>query len=194
MLKLRIAFISAVGCLAIAVQSQAKTTNGYPLTSLENLEYTTGQLVVKGTLPIGNVSFGSTTITVICKEDYVALSGGKLYGIAVNLKSSGVPEDLTVVDYDEMDALLRSVDYVSKVDVSVTSLPSFSAGYTTKAGLRIAAFNSSRAGRIEFALRGSHFAKRILLTPDQLSQFYNLLALAKSKIEELRTGTTSEQN
>jgi hypothetical protein len=193
MFKFKIAIISAVGWLLIAVESPAQITNGYPLTVLEAWESATGQLVIKGSAPIGDVSFGSTAVTVVCKEDYLVSSGKKLYGILIGIKSSS-GQDATVVDDDEMAALLQSVDYVSKVDWSVTSLSSFSAGYTTKAGLRIAAFSSKRAGRIEFALHGSHFTRGILLSPDQLSKFYDLLAAAKAKIEDLRKGATAEQN
>ena len=185
--------ISAVGWSVIAVQSPAQTTNGYPLTILEAWENATGELVVKGVAPIGNVSFGSTAVNVMCKEDHLVSTGKKLYGILIDIKSSG-GDDTTVVDYDEMDALLHSVDYVSKANWSVTSLSSFSAGYTTTAGLRILAFSSKRTGRIEFALHGSHLDKGILLSPDQLSKFYDLLAQAKAQIEQLRKGATAERN
>jgi hypothetical protein len=193
MFKFKIAVISVVGWIVIAIQAPAQITNGYPLTILETLESGTGQLVVKGSAPMGNVSFGSTAITVLCKEDYPASTGKKFYGILIDIKSNGA-DDTTVVDYDEMDALLQSIDYVSKVDWSVTSLSSFSAGYATKAGLRIAAFSSKRTGKIEFALHGSHSAKGILLSPDRLSQFYDLIAMAKAKIEELRKGAAVGQN
>jgi hypothetical protein len=92
-----------------------------------------------------------------------------------------------------MDALLQSVDYISKADGSVSSLPTFSAGYTTTAGLRIAAYDSQRKGQIKFVLHGSHYAKGIPLSPDQLSKFYDLLAQAKAQIDQLRNGTVTGQ-
>jgi len=193
MFKFKIAIISAVGWLAIAIQSPAQSTNAFPLTTLETVEASTGQLIVKGSAVSGEVSLGSTTITVLCKEDSLPTAGKKLYGILVDLKSS-LMEDATVVDYDEMDALLQSIDYVSKADRSVSSLPNFSAGYTTKAGLRIGSYTSQRNGQIKFVLRGSHFAKGTALTPDQLSKFYDLLAQAKTQIDQLRQVTTTRQS
>ncbi len=194
MFKLKIAIIVVVGCFVIAIHSPAQTTNIYPLTVLEAMESTTGQVVVKGTAPVGNISFGSTLITAVCKEDYFAPGGEKHYGILVDLKSSGVSGDATIVDYDELDSLLHAVDSVSKADWSLTPLSSFSIGYTTKAGLRIAGFSSKRTGAIQFALHGSHFAKGIPLSPDQLSKFYDLLAQSKAQIEQLRKGITAGQN
>lgn len=194
MLTYKIAVLTALGLFAVAVQSPAQVTNGYPLTRLETLESSTGQLVVKSSAPSGNLSLGMTTLTVVCKEDYLPATPGKeLYGILVDLRS-GNAEDATVVDYDEMGALLQSVDYVSKIDWSVTPLSSFSAGYTTRAGLRIAAFSNQRAGKIEFVLHGSHFTKGISLSPDQLSKFYDLLAQAKGQIDQLRNVTTTGQS
>ncbi len=193
MLKFKISILLAVGWLAIAIPSPAQSTNAYPLTKLETVENATGRLVVKGTAVSGDLSIGSTTLTVVCKEDSLPTGGNKLYGILVDLKSGNM-EDATVVDYDELDALLQSADYVSKANASVSSLPNFSAGYTTRAGLRIAAYTNLGKGQIKFVLHGSHYAKGIPLSPDQLSKLYDLLAQAKAQIDQLRGGTAAGQN
>jgi hypothetical protein len=193
MFKFKMTILSAVGWLMMAIQSPAQSTNAYPLTILETVENATGQLVVKGSAPSGDISLGSTTLTVVCKEDSLPSTGKKLYGILVDLKSSSM-EDATVVDYDEMDALLQSVNYVSRADGSVSSLPNFSAGYTTKAGLRISAYTNQRKGQIKFILHGSHYAKGIPLSPDQLSKIYDLLTQAKAQIDQLCGGTVTGQN
>jgi hypothetical protein len=87
-----------------------------------------------------------------------------------------------------MDSLLGSIDYLLKVDWSVTSLASFDVTYITKAGFRLKAFSSKRTSKIEFALNGCHLTRGILLSPDQVSQFYALLAQAKAKLDALRNG------
>jgi len=190
MFKFKILILSAIGSLSIAIQSPAQSTNAYPLTYLETVENSTGQLVVKGSAISGDVSLGSTVLTVVCKADSLPSSGRKLYGILIDLKSTTM-EDATVVDYDEMDGLLKSIDYVSKADASVSALPSFSVGYTTKAGLKIAAYTNQRKNQINFVLHGSHYERGIPLTPDQLSKTYDLLAQAKAQIDQLR-GTTAQ--
>jgi hypothetical protein len=134
------------------------------------------------------MSVGSTVISLVCKEDKLVSTGNKQYGVMIGIKPSGQTEDRTVIDYDEMDSLMGSVDYLLKVDWSVTSLSSFDASYTTRAGLRFKAFSSKRASKIEFVLNGSHLTKGILLSPDQVSQFYTLLAQAKAKLDALRNG------
>lgn len=187
MSKFKIVFVS-IGWLILAAQSRAQATNEYPATVLETLENAMGQVVVKGTEPIGTLSVGSTVVSLVCKEDKLISTGNKQYGIMIGINPGGRTEDRTVIDYDEMDSLLRSVDYLLKIDWSVTSLSSFNASYTTRAGLRVAAFSSKRTNKIEFALTGSHAAKGILLSPDQVSQFYSLLAQAKTRLDALRNG------
>jgi hypothetical protein len=188
MFKFKTVLVSVIGCLILAAQSRAQVTNQYPATILEALESSTGQIVVKGTAPIGSISLGSTVVSLVAKEDKLVSTGNKQYGIMPEIKPNGQAEDKTIIDYDELDSLLGSIDYLLRVDWSVTSLASFDASYTTKAGLRIKAFSSKRTSKIEFALNGSHFTKGILLSPDQVSQFYALLAQAKVRIVALGNG------
>jgi hypothetical protein len=187
MSKFKIVLVSMTSCLILTAQSRAQITNQYPATILETLESATGQVVVKGTAPIGSISIGSTDVSLVCKEDKLVSTGNKQYGVMIGIKPSGQAEDRTLIDYDEMDSLMASVDYLLRVDWSVTSLASFDASHTTKAGLRLKAFSSKRTSKIEFALNGSHLT-RILLSPDQVSQFYALLAQGKAKLDALRNG------
>jgi hypothetical protein len=187
MAKFKLGILSIIGCLALTFQIPAQiVTNEYPLTALETLELTSGQLVVKGTAPVGYVSIGSWSVTVTSQEDSVVGLNRKEYGIQLETRSGSQLIDKTVVDYAELDALLRAVDYVSKVDWSVTTLSSFDVGYTTRAGFRVAAFSSKRTGKIQFTLRGNRLPKGIQLTPDQLYQFYTILAQAKANLDTLR--------
>lgn len=79
------------------------------------------------------------------------------------------------------------MDYLNKVDWSVTTLPSFDAVYTTKGGLRLSAFSSRRNGTVEFAVRTLRASLPPLLLPrDQVAQFRQFLAQAKSKLDALR--------
>jgi hypothetical protein len=183
--------VAMVGWSILTVQSPAQNTNPcppVPSTTLETWESSTGRVIVKGTAPMGSVSASAAVVSVVCKEDAVVGTSQKVYGITVGIKVNGQPEDRTVIDYDELDSLLSAIDYLSKIDWSVTSLSSFDASYTTKAGLRLVAFSSKRAGQIEFAVRSSRMAKGILVAPDQLSQLRSLVDQAKNKLDAIRNG------
>ena len=75
------------------------------------------------------------------------------YGAMVEIQLNGAPEERTVIDSEEMDGLVSSLDYLANINSSVTTLSSFNAGFTTKGGLRVSAFMSKRNGQIELALR-----------------------------------------
>ena len=157
-----------------------------PPTLLETLENTPDQLMVKGSEPVGTVSTEGAIIAVVCKEDTVVSSARKEYGILVEISVNGQPDDSTVVDYDELDALLNSMDYLANINRSVTALSGLNASFTTKGGLRVGAFSSRRVGQIELLLRSSRMQKAMLLTSDQLAQFRSLVDQAKHKLDALK--------
>jgi hypothetical protein len=69
----------------------------------------------------------------------------------------------------------------------VTSLPDFSAAYTTKGGFRAEARGSRRTGNIDFAVRSTRLiAPRLTLSRDQLGQLRSLIEQAKTKLDSLR--------
>lgn len=180
---------AAVGWWLLAVTSSAQITEVYPpapATTLEILETNTGTVIIKATAPMGSMSVNAVNVTVTCKEDTDTSTHRKEYGIAISLEATGQLEDRTIVDYDEMDSVLKAIDYLNKIDWSVTPLTGFNAAYATKGGFRIAAFSSRRSGAIEFSLRSGRMSKGLLITQSQLAQFRGLIDQAKRKLEEIR--------
>ena len=79
------------------------------------------------------------------------------------------------------------MDYLGKLDWSVTSLPDFSATYHHQGGFRADARGSRRTGNIEFD--GTHHADNSppgLRFRDQLGQLRSLIDQAKAKLDSLR--------
>jgi len=191
MLKSKILPLAALACSLLALSSGAQDTNIYPAvppTILETLEAAPGQLVVKATMEIGNFQAAPAIISVACKEDTVPGTSRKEHGIMIGIRINGLPDDHTVIDYDELGSLIAALNYLAQVNWSVTSLSSFNAVFQTKAGLRVATLGSKRAGQIEFSIRSSRMAKGILLPPDQVTQLRSLLEEAKRKLDSLRNG------
>lgn len=187
MCKYKLVLMTMVGLSILTARSYAQNTIlPVPATTLEIWESSTGKVIVKGTTPIGSVPASAAAVSVVCKEDTIVGAPQKIYGIMVGIKVTGQPDDRTVIDYDELESLLSSIDYLGKIDWSVTSLSSFDASYTTKAGLRLAAFSSKRSGQIEFSIRSSRMVKGILLAPDKLGQLRSLIDQAKTKLDALR--------
>jgi len=173
----------------LSVQAQ-ETTNVFlplPPTKLDAFATNIGSVVVKATAEIGTVPADTALIVVQCKEMRDNNVGRREYGISVELVFEHQRRLIKLVDYDELDSLLSALDYLNKVDWSVTTLNSFDAGYNSKSGLRVAGFSSKRSGFIEFAIRDMATpTSPILISRAQLAQFKALVEQAKAKLDSIR--------
>ncbi len=158
-----------------------------PATKLEAFDTNTDTIIIKATAPIGSVQGRGGAVIVRCREITDAGTGHRESGILVDITSGDQSQDTMLIDYDELDSLLDGLDYLVKLDWSVTPLPGFDALYTTKGGFRAAAFGSRRTGNIEFAVRSTRVIRPpLLLSRDQLSQLRSLVDQARAKLDSLR--------
>jgi hypothetical protein len=126
-------------------------------------------------------------VSVRYREITDAGTGRRESGVVIDISSGGPQEDTMLIDYDELDSLLDGLEYIGKLDWSITSLPSVSAIYTTKGGFRAAAFGSRRTGTIGFAVQSTRVSVRPLsLSRDQLAQVRSYIQEAKAKLDSLR--------
>jgi hypothetical protein len=191
MAKPIILFLTA-GALFLAIPSPAQTTNLAPPTMLETVEASTDQLVLKGSLLMGSVPVGGAVVTLVCKEDAVVnptdSTRVKWYGCSFGIQFNNQSLGRTIIDDDEMDSLLKAVEYMKNANWSVTTLPSFNLVYMTKGGLRFSVFSDNRDSKIQFLIRDSSMQKGMALTSDEISQLYSLLQQTKAKLDALRKG------
>jgi hypothetical protein len=187
MRKTAIVLVMMIGGSLLEGFARAQETNA-PLTNIEIFDAQTGTVIVKGSVLIGTVSAQSGTVSVRAKESIEPGLGAKEYGIAIELKEGSRPEVTTMVDYDELDSFLNGIDYISKANHTVTSLPDYDVVYTTGGGLRLLVYTSrKRAGAIQVVLQSGRASRdRVQLSSDQLARFQNLIQQAKSKLDSLR--------
>jgi len=176
-------------CSSLALTAGAQDTNNAPKTEIENFESQTGVVIVKGLGEIGSMTTSAGVVTVRCKESIDEDSGHREYGIGVALASNQL-HGFLVVDYDELDPLIRGMDFLSKITYDVTSLPSFDATFTTKSGLLIAAHSERRQGSIQDFLQFAD-TPRISLSSDQFAQFQSLIEQAKKTLDALQSKNSS---
>jgi len=183
-------FVIVAGTWVPASPARAQETNAclpVPATKLEAFETNTDTVIIKATAPIGTVPAQAGTIDVRCREITDAGTGHRESGVLVDIALGGSARDTLMIDYDELDSLLDGLEFIGKLDWSVTSLPSFDAVYTTKGGFRAAAFGSRRTGNIEFAVRSTRAAlPPLLLSRDKMGQLRSLIEQAKAKLDSLR--------
>ena len=189
-LKTVIIAVAAGAMLTTAVRGQ--DTNFCPMlimTRLEAAQTNIGKITIKATSAVGSINGRGGILTVNCKEVTDVSTGHREYGISIAVTDGEQSGDIALIDYEELDSLVGALDYINKVDWSVSALAGFDAFYTTKDGFRMAAFSSKRSGTIEFAVRTLRANIRpILLARDQVAQFRSLIQQAKSKLDSIQPG------
>jgi len=128
--------------LNAAAQAPSQTQPDKPQTKIETFQARTGTVLIKNYSTIGTVSGLGGSVTVTSFEFVDPQSAKREYGIGVEATESGRLERSarSYVDYDEIDSLLKGIDYVSKIDVTQTKLSNFEAHYRTKGGSRYIRF------------------------------------------------------
>ena len=86
-----------------------------------------------------------------------------------------------------MAPLANAIDYISKLDVTVTPLAAFDAAYTTRSGFRIAALGTRRTGTIQFGVRDALTGSSpVTFSRDEMTRLSGLINQAKGILDSLR--------
>lgn len=179
----------AIGILVFgsAIAQAPKTTPQEPRTKLEAFEKQTGTVVIKGFSEIGSVS-GLGAVSVDCMEFTDVSTGTRQMGIVIEVKGSGRLErsDRSFVDYDEIEPLLKGIDYISKVTPSSTKLSNFEAIYKTKGDFRVVTF-SGGSRKIEAAVSSGYIgAVSAFISTAKLAELRTIISQAKQKLDEIK--------
>lgn len=155
-------------------------------TKIEAFEAKTGAVIIRGFSTIGSVRGRySTSASVESREFIDASSAKKEYGIFITVMK-GESDDTSYIDYDEIESLLKGIDYISKIESSVTKLDKFQADYKTRGDFTVSTYNDS-SGKIQAAVKSGGYAGTLAyLSLDELAQFKSLIQQAKAKIDSIR--------
>lgn len=161
-----------------------------PLTRLEAFDSQVGTVVIKNYTYIGSVS-GLSGIAMITSYEFVdAQTGRKEYGIGVEIRENTRSEkegreERTYVDYDEIDALIRGLDYIIKIERSAT-LENFEAQYRTRGELSVSTFIRPN-GALQAAVSIGLFRKaEVVISTGKLADFRKLIADAKATLDKIK--------
>ena len=160
-------------------------------TKIERFQAAKGDVIIKGFEKSGMTMLGKygKKLTVETREFIRVVAGDKSYGIVVEIKetSGSYPKSgKSFVDYDELDSLLKSVEYIRNVDKTASNLSEIEATFSTNGGLEVTAFTIS--GELSYAIGvGRHSSVLIYLNSvDELSNFKKSVIAAKVKIDAIK--------
>jgi hypothetical protein len=160
-----------------------------PKTQLEAFEANTGAVIIRSWTKVGIVHGDlGTKVTIEARELINAATGNKLHGIWIAVKGSDRSdrEAGSYIDYDEIDSLIKGIDYISKIDRSVTKLDDFQADYSTRGDLRVSTFTSGIAAIKSAVLAGRIYTERAYLSLTGLTQLRTEIVAAKKQIDDVK--------
>lgn len=156
-----------------------------PATKLEAFTARTGIVTIKAYTKVGVVTgLGRVNIDVLELRDALNPTARE-YGIRIIVRESGKAEkeNSSFIDADEIDSLIRGVNYIAKIDKSVTSLNEFEAKYKTRDDFAITTF-SSRDGEVNVAVTSGRAPKAsAFFKLSDMEQIKTFLTEAKAKID-----------
>lgn len=157
------------------------------LTKLESALEKTGAVIVKGSTSVGTVSGVRGTAAVTSWEIIDAREGRREYGVSVAIRDGerAEGEELAYVDYDELDPLIRGLEYILKLENSATKLIRFEAQYRTRGELSLYRFNTPSGYGTAVSIGGRR-GPRLVLRPTGLVEFRDLLESARAILDEAR--------
>jgi hypothetical protein len=159
-----------------------------PRTKLEAVEWNYERVLVKGFSQMATLSVRGADIRVDAVELKEVDSATRAIGMVIALRESGDKprENRSLIDYDEIDRLLRALDAISRVNESVTKLAGFEARYRTLGDLEINVFRQSRSGTAASVTSGTCDRVTSFLTLDELDRFKAHIVEAKTRLDEIR--------
>ena len=159
-----------------------------PRTRLETLEDRHGGVVLKGFTRITIVDVRGIRIDAVEMREMGNPNVPRANGIGVVLREGGEhPNDnRALVDYEEIDSLLKAIDTISQVDETATKLVGFEARYTTYGDLEIAVFRQTRSGTAVIMQTGICDRATVTLSLDDLAKVRAMIVEAKTRLDEIK--------
>jgi hypothetical protein len=175
-------------CFGLSAQD-TKSAASEPKTKVEAFQAKSGAVIIRGFTQVGSVACRSdTSIEVQCKELTDATSGKKEFGVSVTVKNESrfAKESTSHIDYDEIDSLLKGIEYIAKIDKSATKLASFQADYKTKGDLTVSTYSNSN-GEVQAAVQSGRFGGTMaFLSLSDLNDFRKLIAKSKQTLDDVK--------
>ena len=159
-------------------------------TRLETLMTEVGSVIIKGFTRVGSMTGSRGVAYFTAWEVTDARTGRREQGVGVEISDTSpnrrdLFDERAYIDYDELDPLIRGIDYMMKLDDKVTKLARYEAQYQTRGGLVLVSFNTPSGYVTAISTYGGR-RPRFVLRPTGLAEFRTLLESAKDALDAPR--------
>jgi hypothetical protein len=158
-----------------------------PRNKLEDFEGRVETLLIRGRHWVGTVRGQNGTARVEATEVRDSVTSDTASGAVITINADGGPADeiRSLIDYDEIDALLRALDAAAKASESITRLSHFEVRYRTKGDFEIMVFKQLENNVVAAAIEGGFFERsRLYLSIDDLVKVRWMIAQAKERLDQ----------
>ena len=159
-----------------------------PRNKLEDFEGRMETILIKGRTYVATLRGQNGYARVEATEIRDTRNSTRITGVVITIVADGGPpgEIRSLIDYEEIDPLIKAFDTVAKSDDSITKLTHFEARYRTTGGFEILVFKQVSGG-VAATVEGGFFDRsRLLLTLDDFVKLRWMVAQAKERLDEIK--------
>lgn len=158
-----------------------------PRNKLEDFDGRIETILIKGRTWVGTVRAQNGTARVEATEIRDTATSTRAAGVVVTVMADGGPpgEIRALIDYEEIDALVKAMDTALKASEAATKLTHFEVRYRTRGDFEVMVFKQLSDNAIAAAIEGGFFDRsRLYLTLDELTRLRWMMVQAKEKLDE----------
>lgn len=158
-----------------------------PRNKLEDFEGRMETILIKGRAWVGTLRAQNGSARVEATEIRDTATSMRATGVVITIMADGGPpgEIRALIDYEEIDALVKAIDTASKASEAITKLTHFEVRYRTRGDFEVMVFKQLSDNAIAAAIEGGFFDRsRLYLTLEELTRLRWMLVQAKEKLDE----------
>ena len=159
-----------------------------PRNKLEEFEGRMATILIKGRTYVATLRAQNGYARVEATEIRDTANSNRVTGVVITIVADGGPpgEIRSLIDYEEIDALIKAFDTIAKSDDSITKLTHFEARYRSAGDFEIMVFKQV-AGGVAASVEGGFFDRsRLLMTLDDFVKLRWMIAQAKERLDEVK--------
>lgn len=160
-----------------------------PRNKLEDFDGRMETVLIKGRTWVGTLRAQNGSARVEAIEIRDSSNSAQATGVVITINADGGPpgEVRSLIDYEEIDALVKAIDTASKASEAITKLTHFEVHYRTRGDFEVMVFKQLSNNAIAAAIEGGFFDRsRLLLTLDDFTKLRWMIVQAKEKLDEIK--------
>ncbi len=162
-----------------------------PRNKLEDFESRLNTVLIKGHTWVGTLRLQNGSVRVEATEVRDTGNSTRATGVVITIvpaEPHAAPNEIrSLIDYEEIDPLVKAIDTVVKADETITRLTHFEVRYRTRGDFEAIVFKQLSGGAIAAAIEGGFFERmRLLLTLEELTKLRWMIVQAKERLDEIK--------